>query len=455
MQWPKLIGKRSMRTGGFSFMTRIQGMMILLSAGLWLSPVWAQPASELVQLAIQASSAQDWAKAADLYQKAIRLEPNNAGLYNNLGVALRRKGDLKGAATAYQKALDLDPGLDTAYLNLTIALLSGQQWAEAVATVQKAKPQLPGDPDLFLYEGLAYEKLQQWVKAVQAYESYVQRSPDALGYYRLAISHWQVGDGSRAAEAFRRAARLDPSVGIYSSEAGRALAKLGINEEAATLLRRLPQDWPDPTDFTVLARLAYQLNELGVAETAVQTAFQKADTSLSDSPESIQNNSQVSAALLNDAGVLKSSTDPAIATRYLQAAAAKVDGGQGSIRTGAIAYTNLGEVYLAQEQLDLALAAAQEAVQRDPTLPQAQNTLGVAWLRLERLPEAKAALQKATQLDPNYWQAYRNLAVAQASEGALIEASQTLQMAIDKAPSLDVARNLNQELIQLQQATAP
>ncbi|NJK63613.1 MAG: tetratricopeptide repeat protein [Synechococcaceae cyanobacterium SM2_3_1] len=222
----------------------------LLGLSLVVAPVRAESnVVDLVVAAIAAGEAEDWGQAVDLYRQALELEPNNAGLHNNLGVVLRRQGDLSTAIAAYRRATELDPNLSAAYVNLGLALLLEQRWSEALTALQTAADQIPDEATLLFYQGIAFENLENWPAAIDAYNTYLLESPDALGHYRLAIVYWQAGDPQQAVELFRRAARLEAEVGLYSSEAGRALALLGQWQDAAILLERLPERWMDPADF--------------------------------------------------------------------------------------------------------------------------------------------------------------------------------------------------------------
>ncbi len=397
--------------------------------------------TELVQSAMEATTQQDWDRAVQWYLEALEREPNNVGIYNNLGVVMRRQGDLDGAVMAYRRALELDPTLDTAVLNLIIALLSQRDWQAALETLEEVEDRFPTMATLKLYRGLAHEKLAQWPQALTAYQAYSRQQPDALGYYRLAITYWQLEEGSKAADAFRRAAQLDPNAGFYSSEAGRALAKLGVTEEAALFLERLPQEWPDPDDFIVLARLAHQLDQSERARRALDRALTTSDDPTSQDP-----------AWLNDAGVVSADeTEYVDATQYLLTAVAQYETTPDpDPKLGAIAYSNLADVYWSQKQLDLALAAAQKALELDSQSPQAHNTLAAILVSLELPAEAIVPLQTATDLDPTYWQAYRNLAIAYALLGDQDRAFQSLQAAIAQAPTLAIVDNLNQELVKLE-----
>ena len=412
-----------------------------------------QSTQELVQAAMEATTHQNWDAAVQLYQAALQREPNNVGIYNNLGVVLRRYGDLAGAIAAYRQALTLDPTLDTAVHNLILALLANRNWQEALDLIVATETRFPDMGILQLYRGLAYEKLEEWTEAIQAYQQYTQQSSTAVGYYRLAVAHWQSGNGSEAAKAFRRATQLEPTIGFYSSEAGRALATLGIWEEATLFLERLPDNWPDPADFVVLARLAHQLEQNTGAREALDQALRLAAPRTADQAQVNPNAVKPDPSWLSDVGVLEADTTAnyKAATDYLMTAIAQFETSpRPDPQVGAIAYTNLADLYWTQEQFDLALAAAQQAIALQPNLPQAHNTLAAILVSLEFPKEAVTHLKQATDLDPTYWQAYRNLSIAYALLGDQDQSTQALQKAITQAPTLDIVDTLNQELMQLQ-----
>jgi superkiller protein 3 len=51
-------------------------------------------------------------------EEAIRLNPNYAEAYNNLGLALKDQGKLADAAAKFRRALSVSPGQTAARLNL-------------------------------------------------------------------------------------------------------------------------------------------------------------------------------------------------------------------------------------------------------------------------------------------------------------------------------------------------
>ncbi|MFX0054762.1 MAG: tetratricopeptide repeat protein [Promethearchaeota archaeon] len=63
----------------------------------------------------------NWKEAIPILEKYTELSPNDPRGWNNLGVALREKGDVKRAVECYQKALELDSELDIVKKNLETA----------------------------------------------------------------------------------------------------------------------------------------------------------------------------------------------------------------------------------------------------------------------------------------------------------------------------------------------
>ena len=55
--------------------------------------------------------------------EAIKLDPNNASLYFNLGVINGEQGNTEKAKEYYKKAIELKPDYFDAYINLGSALL--------------------------------------------------------------------------------------------------------------------------------------------------------------------------------------------------------------------------------------------------------------------------------------------------------------------------------------------
>jgi arylsulfatase A-like enzyme/Flp pilus assembly protein TadD len=107
---------------------------------------------------------------------------------------------------------------------------------------------------------------------------------------------------------------------------------------------------------------------------------------------------------------------------------------------------NLAGIYAFSGQLDQALKNAQEAVNLQPTLPEAYNMLGsICYLRKE-MPQAEHAFLKVLELSPRSDTALTNLAEVYAQTGRVAEAKETLKRALSINPHQGAASRLLAQL---------
>ena len=104
-----------------------------------------------------------------------------------------------------------------------------------------------------------------------------------------------------------------------------------------------------------------------------------------------------------------------------------------------------GLASLAERQGGPALAALQEAVSIDPTVPRYRDTLGVLLLDLGQIDQAVAQLKKALELDPKLADAHFHLGTALA-EGRRWEEAVTSYRTALALPTLTVPDMANQNL---------
>jgi Tfp pilus assembly protein PilF len=86
----------------------IASFVVLASA----STVWADQrgqAKEQVEFGIQVAQRGLWREAIYRWERAAQLDPTYAAAFNNLAVAYEHEGQLAKAREAYEKALKLEP----------------------------------------------------------------------------------------------------------------------------------------------------------------------------------------------------------------------------------------------------------------------------------------------------------------------------------------------------------
>jgi tetratricopeptide (TPR) repeat protein len=154
-------------------------------------------------------------EAAAWLETAVRLEPELAASWVNLGVARRRTGDLAGAEAAYQRALELDPETASAYQNLAALLRLKGRTEEARSLLALIRRLNARNPYSFL-------SLGDW--SLEA-----GRVEEARRFYRRALT---LGAG-RVEPAARRAASTDAPPAPQRTAEAEAAAALGELELVA------------------------------------------------------------------------------------------------------------------------------------------------------------------------------------------------------------------------------
>jgi tetratricopeptide (TPR) repeat protein len=99
---------------------------------------------------------QDQQKAIDYFQKAMQLEPNNAGLHNNLGSVYAEMGKVAEAQAEFQKAADINPaGASGYYYNLGVVMVNQGKMDDAAVALKKSTDLDPNNANAFYWYGMA------------------------------------------------------------------------------------------------------------------------------------------------------------------------------------------------------------------------------------------------------------------------------------------------------------
>jgi tetratricopeptide (TPR) repeat protein len=107
---------------------------------------------------------------AQIFEQAIRLDPNNAYAYNNKSAALNELKRYEEALAACEQAIRLDPNYVYAYNNKGIALNGIKRYEEALAAYDQAIRLDPNFAIAYSGKGYALEHLGRKKDAQQAFE---------------------------------------------------------------------------------------------------------------------------------------------------------------------------------------------------------------------------------------------------------------------------------------------
>lgn len=119
-----------------------------------------------------------WEEAIEAYREALQLNPENAYIHFNLGLALHEMGRRAIAMAHYREAIRLCPDYAAAYLNLGTAQYENGQLEEAIESFQQALEREP-QADIYYNLGLTYQELKRYPEAIAAFQKYLQFDQDS------------------------------------------------------------------------------------------------------------------------------------------------------------------------------------------------------------------------------------------------------------------------------------
>src|SRR6202171_727819 len=124
--------------------------------------------------------------------------------YRNLGKAYyENPTDQAKAADVFRKALDMNPASARERLNYGLALLRAGKTKEGVAELDKVQKQDPKLPHTWFNLGIVYKKQAETDKAISQFEQMIKLVPDEpISHYNLGALYKIKGDSERAVKEF-------------------------------------------------------------------------------------------------------------------------------------------------------------------------------------------------------------------------------------------------------------
>ncbi len=150
---------------------------------------------------------QRYPEAEQAYRDAIARDPNDAAAYYNLGNLLLKLQRYPEAEQAYRDAIARDPNLAQAYSNLGSLLRIGNRLAEAIPLLQKSQELKPRLVPLLHLAGI-YRQLDD-AAASAKYAAEARARVPADDWYNLACLESICGNVDAALEHLRRAAQQE------------------------------------------------------------------------------------------------------------------------------------------------------------------------------------------------------------------------------------------------------
>ncbi|MBI4904638.1 MAG: tetratricopeptide repeat protein [Acidobacteria bacterium] len=213
--------------------------MALLPSLVLLALLQSGPATE----GRKALEANNFALAAELYQKAVAADPKDWASRFHLGLALSLLNKDAEAVQAYRKVLEAQPNLYEAQLNLGILLLRQKAADEALKLLTAAVQQKPKEYRPNYYHGEALASIGNSAGAETAYRKALEVQPASaeaqVGLARALAKQNRLGD---AEPLYRQAAQSDPEFRRALLELAGLLEQAKQQDKAVEIYRQFPED---------------------------------------------------------------------------------------------------------------------------------------------------------------------------------------------------------------------
>jgi len=352
----------------------------------------------------------DLAGAETELRLAVRLAPKDPGFLGTLGAILGMEDKLAESNVYLEKALRIDPDSTQTRRNLASNQFQLGDLSSARKNLLLLLENEPADKAAILLLGMVDEELKKYTSAVRLLSSVpdlVAQRPQSIS--ALARAYYNTGQPEKARETLHR---LTGPEGVFlGGEVAAQARDLATAEQMFTSIR---PTYPDRAKLDYqLARAQYQAREFAEC---LETLQPRAAT-----------------------GHTTGEIENLIGWCYegqgdLARAVAAMDQAIERDPTQESNYLDVGRILLEAHRPKGALEAAKTALSVAPDSARAYGLKGLAESELSQPIDAVQSYLRAVQLDPNSSKALLGLAIAQEREGKIQDAQTTFEKGLRQFP---------------------
>ena len=153
-----------------------------------------------------------WQEAINLYNKAIKENPNYGYAFVSKGIAYMSQGDLDKAMSCFSDSINCCPLFTEAYQNRGVLLEYRGQFNKAIADFDKAIAADPNSYVLYFNRGMAHVYKNQCDLALPDLEKAIELKPNyAKAYINKGVALEDLKRDDEAIAAYKKAIELDTS----------------------------------------------------------------------------------------------------------------------------------------------------------------------------------------------------------------------------------------------------
>lgn len=331
----------------------------------------------------------NWVESIEWFKQAIRIFPANPSFYLNIGNSLKQLGRVEDAKILYAEAIKLDPYLMDAYRSLAVLHHASNEFQLALDVLNSATEKLNESNQSIL-------NLEQLISLI-ILKSSVQRQMNCPREALETLEEMRVIKFTEALET-KKALDQEGQVPLDPRLLGDVYLNLGLTYEDLKELDKAIDS------YTKAAQCGeHRTSALFNRGNAYQN-LNRWDDALVDYDQVLLWDSEHVGAWLNRGLLLYKQT-------HFQDALDSLGRAISLDPENAVAYSNLGVVQFELGQMLDALFSFEKATQYDPNYVEAFSNKGNVLKELRQLDAALEAYDKAISLNSNYYEAFTNRGV--------------------------------------------
>ena len=215
-------------------------------------------------------------KAKECYKKAIEINPNNVEAHHNLGVMFYELGEHQKAKECYEKAIEINPNYVDTHYNLGVMFFElgeNQKAKNCYEKVIKINPNYLGAYDNL---GTVFYKLGKIKKAKECYKKAIEFNPNyASAHNNLGTIFYVSGDLQKAKECYKKVIEIDPNYANVYNNLGVIFKRLGDTQKAKECYKKAIEIKPDDADaHNNLGNIFKELGSLQKAKSCYEKAIE-------------------------------------------------------------------------------------------------------------------------------------------------------------------------------------
>ena len=233
-------------------------------------------AETLIRIARIYIADEDYRRALEYFHRLLQLDPENDGLWYNIGTLHSQLEEPDSSEHYLRRALEMDAA-PTYYLSLSYFLYDHQRGDEAVQLLREGIEKLPDAARLYNQLGFYLQRRGEYVEALEAlFQSTRVDTTSASPFITIGLIYNELDSLDLSIAAYENALKIDPENALAMNNYAYLLAEAGIRLEEAYDIsaKSLEKEPKNPSFLDTMGWILYRMSEYERAEQYIRQALE-------------------------------------------------------------------------------------------------------------------------------------------------------------------------------------